>query len=155
MKYFLFELNHDFSIISISETWLKQYNKVNYNLKGYSHASTIRTKKSGGGTSIFVRSNINFKIKENISVDLPGVDSIAIEIHKDELNSTKNVIVLALYRPPNINAAQFIIKLTSTTQTLHEQNKHVFLMRNFNIDITEAMLTTNRIVNDFYNLFLS
>ena len=27
-------------------------------------------------------------------------------------------------------------------------------MRDFNIDITEAMLTTNCIVNDFYNLFL-
>ena len=38
---------------------------------------------------------------------------------------------------------------------LHEQNKHVFLMGDFNIDITEAMLTTNRIVNDFHNLFLS
>ena len=155
LKYFLFELNHNFSIISISETWLKQYNKDNYNLKGYSHISKIRPKKSGGGTSIFVRSDINFKIKENISVDLPGVDSIAIEIHKDELNSTKNVIILALYRPPNINAAHFIIKLTDTMQTLHEQNKHVFLMGDFNIDITEAMLTTNRIVNDFHNLFLS
>ena len=155
LKYFLFELNHNFSIISISETWLKQYNKDNYNLKGYSHISKIRPKKSGGGTSIFVRSDIKFKIKENINVDLPGVDSIAIEIHKDELNSTKNVIVLALYRPPNINAAHFIIKLTDTMQTLHEQNKHVFLMGDFNIDITEAMLTTNRIVNDFHNLFLS
>ena len=95
LKYFLFKLNHNFSIISISETWLKQYNKDNYNLKGYSHISKIRPKKSGGGTSIFVRSDIKFKIKENINVDLPGVDSIAIEIHKDELNSTKNVIVLA------------------------------------------------------------
>ena len=69
---------------------------------------------------------MNFKIKENISVDLPGVNSIAIETHKDEQSSTLNVIVLALYRPPNINAAQFIIKLTDTMQTLHEQNKHVF-----------------------------
>ena len=77
---------------------------------------------------------------------MPGVYSIAIEIHKDELNSTKNVIVLALNRPPNINAANFIIKLTNTMQTLHEQNKYVFLMEDFNIDITEAMLTTNRIV---------
>ena len=155
LKYFLFELNHNFLIISISETWLKQYNKDNYDLKGYSHILKIRPKISGGGTSIFVRSDINFKIKKNISVDLPGVDSIAIEIHKDELNSTKNVIVLALYRPPNINATHFIIKLTDTMQTLHEQNKHVFLMGDFNIDITEAMLTTNRIVNDFHNLFLS
>ena len=40
-------------------------------------------------------------------------------------------------------------------QTLHQQNKHVFLMGDFNIDITEAILTTNRIVNDFHNLFLS
>ena len=108
-----------------------------------------------GRTSIFVRSDINFKIKENISVDLPGVDSIAIEIYKDELNSTKNVIVLALYRPPNVNAAQFNIKLTDTMQTLYELNKHVFLMGDFNIDITEAMLSTNRTVNDFHNLFLS
>ena len=45
------------------------------------------------GTSIFARSDINFKIKENISIDLPGVDSIAIETHKDELSSTINVIV--------------------------------------------------------------
>ena len=83
---------------------------------------------------------------------MPGVDSIAIEIHKDELNSIKNVIVLAFYRPPN-NAAHFIIKLTDTMQTLHKQKKHVFSMGDFNIDITEAMLTTNRIVNDFHNLF--
>ena len=220
LKYFLFKLNHNFSILSISETWLKQYHKDNYNLKGYSHVSKIRLKiyvvgfssdaalrfagylrcdsltimksflkkiareftgnlhkdrtkfpensraiflrndfiivrlshlrnranrraasdekpTSSGGTSIFVRSDINFKIKENISVDLPGIDSIAIEIHKDELNSTKNVIVLALYRPPNINAAQLIVQLTDTMQTLHEQNKHVFLMGDFNIDITE------------------
>ena len=86
---------------------------------------------------------------------MPGVDSIAIEIHKDELNSTNNVIVLALYRPPDINVVHFIIKLIDTMQTLHEQNKCVFLMGDFNIDITEAMLTTNRIVNDFHNLFLS
>ena len=86
---------------------------------------------------------------------MPGVDLIAFEIHKDELNSTINDIALALYRPPNINAAQFIIKLPDTIQTLHEQNKHVFLIRDFKIDITEAMLTTNHIVNNFHNLFLS
>ena len=86
---------------------------------------------------------------------MPGVDLVAFEINKDELNSTINVIVLALYRPPNVNAAQFIIKLPDTIQTLHEQNKHVFLTRDFKIDITEAMLTINHVVNNFYNLFLS
>ena len=50
-------------------------------------------KKTGGGTSVFVRKNIDFKIKENISVNLPGVDSIAIETHKDKLSSTINFIV--------------------------------------------------------------
>ena len=40
-------------------------------------------------------------------------------------------------------------------QTLHEQNKHVFIMRDFKIDIAEAMLATNHIVNNFHNLFLS
>ena len=120
-------LRNDFIIVRLSHL----RNRANR------RAASDEKPTSSGGTSIFVRSDINFKIKENISVDLPGIDSIAIEIHKDELNSTKNVIVLTLYRPPNINAAQLIVQFTDTMQTLHEQNKHVFLMGDFNIDITE------------------
>ena len=41
-------------------------------------------------------------------------------------------------------------------QSLHEYNKQVLVTGDFNIDVTEAMLTTNSIiVNDFHNMFLS
>ena len=42
MRHFLYELNHSFTILSITESWLKQYNRHTYNLKGYNHVSKIR-----------------------------------------------------------------------------------------------------------------
>ena len=42
LRHYLLELNHNFSVISISETWLKQYNKTLYNIKGYTHVSQIQ-----------------------------------------------------------------------------------------------------------------
>ena len=56
----------------------------------------------GGGVSMFINSRINFLSREDIKIDLDLVDILAIEIHKDELNTKYNIIIITLYRPPNI-----------------------------------------------------
>ena len=90
----MLELNHNFSVISISETWLKQYNKTLYNIKGYTHVSQIREKQTGGGVSMFINNDIKYDVRDNITIDFPGIDTIVIEIPKEEfLNSSKNTIV--------------------------------------------------------------
>ena len=88
-------------------------------------------------------------------VNLPGVDSNAIEIQKYILCSTTNVVILSIYRPPNINPKVFIEKLTDLLQQLHSLKKDVFVLGDFNINIQEAMFTSDKTVNDFYNMFLS
>ena len=155
MRHFLYELNHSFTILSITESWLKQYNRHTYNLKGYNHVSKIREDRAGGGVSLFIKENIKFDLKEDIVVNLPGVDSIAIEIQKEILCSTTDVVILSIYRPPNINPKVFIEKLTDLLQHLHSLKKDVFVLGDFNINMQEAMFTSDRIVNDFHNMFLS
>ena len=135
MRYYLYELNHNFSVSSITESWLKQYNRSTYNLKGYTHLSNIGEDRTGGGVSLFVKKELRYELKEEILLDLPGVDSIAIEIPKEDLNSVGNVIVLA-----DINPKLFIEKLSQLLQQLYKQNKQVFFfMGDFNISIFEAM----------------
>ena len=52
---YLNSLSFNFSIIVISETWLKSYNKYIYELEDYNSVHTIRDNDmKGGGTSIYI-----------------------------------------------------------------------------------------------------
>ena len=54
-------LNFDFDIIGITESWLTVNNNGVYSIDGYNHVSLVRTDRHGGGVSLFILSNINFK----------------------------------------------------------------------------------------------
>ena len=51
-------LDIDFSVIGISETWLKPHTADLYDIQGYSHASHFREMQPGGGVSLFVREDL-------------------------------------------------------------------------------------------------
>ena len=48
LRYYLDGLNHKCSVFSITESWLKDYNKDVYNLEGYEHIYKIRKNRPGG-----------------------------------------------------------------------------------------------------------
>ena len=43
-------IEHKFSIIALTETWMKQHNTDLYNLEGYNHEFLVRNKKRGEGS---------------------------------------------------------------------------------------------------------
>ena len=138
VRHFLGGLQHNFSILSFTETWLCDYNN-----------------KVGGGVSMFINSRINFLSREDIKIDLDLVDILAIEIHKDELNTKCNIIIITLYRPPNIQINVFIDKLTDLLQFLSKENKYIFIVGDFNVDTYSAIINPSIAVNNFQNTFLS
>ena len=62
LQYYLEELSHNVSIIAISESWLHDFNKTVFNLKGYNHAH--------GGVSLFIARSLNYKIRNDLFIDL-------------------------------------------------------------------------------------
>ena len=96
LRYYLDGLNHKFSVFSITESWLKDYNKDVYNLEGYEHICKIRKNRPGGGVSIYIKNSIKYDIKENLFIDVDGVDSISVEIPKEEFKTQKNSIVTSV-----------------------------------------------------------
>ena len=77
---FLEGLQHNFSILSFTETWLCDYNNTIHNFIGYSHLHKLTCKnKVSGGVSMFIHSKINFISREDIKRDLNLVDILAIE----------------------------------------------------------------------------
>ena len=109
----------------------------------------------GGGVSMFINSRINFLSREDIKIDLDLVDILAIEIHKDELNTKYNIIIITLYQPPNIQINVFTDQLTDLLQFLSKVNKYIFIVGDFNVDTYSAIINHNIAVNNFQNTFLS
>ena len=127
VKHFLAGLHNSFSILSFTETWLCEYNVSTHNFLGYSHVFKLRDKnKVGGGVSMYIDSRINYQSRNDINIEIDFVDVIAIEISKEELNTNLNIILITLYRPPNIHIKLFTDKLTNLLHYLSKENKYIF-----------------------------
>ena len=87
------------------------YNVSTHHLLGYSHVFKLRhTTKVGGGVSMYIDSTINYQSRNDINVEIDFVDVIAIGISKEEMNTKLNIIIITLYRPPNIHIKLFTDK---------------------------------------------
>ena len=78
-----------------------------------------------------------------------NIDLFAIEILKDELNTKRNVIILTIYRPPDVLPNL----LNDLLQLLNQENKTMFVTGDFNINTSDAIINPNINVNKFQNIF--
>ena len=82
LESYLSNIDHSFSILGISESWLKDYNKIYYNLENYISEHKCRSVKGGGGVSLFIRDNIEYTLREDISIHNKYIESLFIHIKK-------------------------------------------------------------------------
>ena len=81
-KIFLSNLNFSFSIICFSETWLNNSNvdNSNYELPNYVSVHQIKNHYKGGGVSVYIHKNFEFKIRNDLSINSKDIGSIGLEI---------------------------------------------------------------------------
>ena len=156
MQHFLDGLHYKFTIITFTETWLAEYNSSLHNFIGYSHVYKLRDKKRrGGGVSMFIDSRIIYQDRNDINIDIEYVDTLAIEIPKEELNTNHSTVIISIYRPPSIQQNLFTEKLGDLLNYLKRENKLIYILGDFNIDTSNAIISPNIGVNDFQNTCLS
>ena len=120
LQHFLEGININFSVLSFTETWLTEYNISLHNFTGYSHVYKLRDKRRGG-VSMFINNRLNFQVRNDILLNLNNIDLIAVEISKEELNTKRNVIILTLYRPPDVLPILFNEKLNDLLKMLQQE----------------------------------
>ena len=89
LKLHLDSLNHSFSIVAISESWLTSTNKNLYHMKGYTHKYEIREHRAGGGVSLFINNDIRYEIRSDIKFNVDDVNTLFIEIPNNSIKSKK------------------------------------------------------------------
>ena len=145
--------SHNFKIIGFSETWLSEINSQNYTLSGYNIENNFRINKSGGGVSVCVRHDIEYRLRNDLSLLNSNLESIFIEIPKSEFNSIKTIIVGILYRPPNTAIEEFNDSLNDILKQVITKNYTIYLLGDFNINLLN--IDSHSHSSDFLDLMYS
>lgn len=154
-KTLLSDLKFSFPIIGITENWLKPHNVDIFHIKGYSHEYNIRPKKIGGGVSLFLSTHLMYTRRHDIQLN-PVFNSVTVDIQRHELNCSKDVTVILVYRPPNTNSLLFFKDLERILNLLKLENKYVFLFGDLNYDTFKLNQTSSKHVDtENFNNILS
>ena len=128
----LHSINNTFSIIGVSETWLRD-SSHSVDMNGYNCVHNYRSDRPGGGVGLYLSSDLQYKFRNDLGFpEQSCVESLFIEI----VNSKgENIIVGIVYRPPNQIVGDFISNLNTLLGKISKENKTCYLMGDFNLNL--------------------
>ena len=131
LTYLLSNLNSEFSVIGITETWLQNTAHL-VDIENYSFVHKHRT-SPGGGVGLYLSKQLNFKMRLDLCSDrTETMESLFIEICNP---NGKNIIVGVIYRPPNMDVNLFLNTFNETLGKISKENKICHLMGDFNLNL--------------------
>ena len=120
-----------FSIIGISETWLKDSDHF-CGIAGYNFIHDFRNQRSGGGVGLYLKQEFEFKRRPDLYFANDSAESLFVEV---ERTKEKNLIVGIIYRPPEQNIIDFNAELDRLLFVISKNNKECILLGDWNIDL--------------------
>ena len=135
-KVLINELQVPFKLICLTETWLADNDLVensNYKIDGYTAIHLERKEKIGGGVLIYVKNNVNFKSRPDLTISNKNVEFLTIEILNE---NSKNFLVSCHYRPPKGDVSA----LTKQIEKVHRDSnlkKPIFIIGDYNLNCFE------------------
>ena len=136
-------------VIALAETWLKQNNVNRVKLPGFQFIGSHRKGHKGGGVGILVAQNLEFRIRKDLMMDLPGFENLTIELK----TTRDSIFVSTLYRPPDNNSKSFLknYKRLLNKFTPIELSRLIIYM-DHNLDLVKYNI--HPLTNDFLELNL-
>lgn len=102
----LADLNFPFTIIGLTETWINSDYSVDYYLPGYTFISQ-ETKLRAGGVEAFIRNDITFHIRDDLSSSTDEGEILWVEIVN---KSNRNILIGIINRHPGSTLDIFLDK---------------------------------------------
>ena len=146
---FLGSINHTFSVIGITETWL-QDSDHSCDIPGYNFIHNHRPDRSGGGVGLFIRDHLDFKERADLGIQGDSAETFFVEINR---TNEKNMVIGVVYRPPDCRLGDFVSELDSLLSRLCKENKTVYLLGDWNVNLMNHSRHTK--TSEFLDVFYS
>ena len=131
-------LDIKFSVIGVTETWLRESDPL-YNIHNYKFVANGRQTKRGGGVGLYIRNDLQYTSRTDLDINEPYIEYLFVELQ----NFSRNIIIGVLYRPPNQPVQPFIESMDNLLRTINTENKSVFLLGDFNLNLLEITSCNN------------
>ena len=145
---FLTNINVQFSLIILCETWLDDCIDKLYDIPSYFHRSVHRN-RHGGGIRIYYKTHINvFVLEEDTGI----YDTCEILSIKIKIPNITPITCCCIYRPPSSDKNLFIEFIDEKICHGPLRSENSFIIGDFNFDFYKR---TELIVAKFYNMLFS
>ena len=145
-------LNIKFSFIVLSEIWGDSNDAMLNVIQGYSHIYDVRESRNGGGVSIYVVDCINYKKRLDLKLDKSYFESYFIEIDKNVFKLKSNVIIGALYKPPNVSIDIFNSNIETILKLIQKEKN---LIGDYNINTLNETNVVSHEISEFGTMMSS
>lgn len=135
---FLNSLNVKFDAIIFTESWLTKMDPAPY-FEGYKSITLCRENKRGGGIAIYLKTEQQHQTIEELTNINENVESMFVRV--------SNVVIGAIYRPPDGNVSQFIAFVENALYFLESLSLKFTILGDINIDV----LSDTRSAKEFMN----
>ena len=146
---YLHTLEIKFKIIALTESWFHDSNASLYNLPGYDLFEKHRSHKKGGGVALYVDTMYVCKHRPDLDFFNEHCESMFVEIDKECINMSQNVIIGVIYRIPNTDTDCFLNSMGSALDIIRKEKKICYLLGDYNLDLlnSESHLPTGEYID--------
>ena len=102
------------------------------------------------GVAIYIKDNIEYTVLSDLGTFNEHIESVFIEINNEALTINRNIVIGVIYRTLNTNIKDFNAQIASVLQELRKDEKLVYLMGHYNIDLLNS--ESHDLTNEFVDL---
>ena len=116
--------DHHFDIYGFSETWFNDQHEADLvDLTNYSSVNCMRQERQGGGASLYINPNINFRERNDLKLDCNHCDSVFVEVN----HKSQNIIIGIMYKPEYVIFDDFRNQLSKILDIITREKKKCYL----------------------------
>ena len=135
LQIFLKSLEHKFSIVGLTETWLDENKHDLYDLPDYNCIHRYREGRRGGGVSLCLRNGIPHTSRNDLEYFDSEMESVFIEIESTAFDTKSNIIVGVTYRMHDSSVDVFNERMCDILNVITKEKKICYLIGDLNIDL--------------------
>ena len=122
-------------VIILAETWLTKLNCDQIKIPGYKFTGKHRPNCNGGGVGFLINEELRFKVRDDLLHDSNVMENCIIEVETKQ----NNILMNAIYRPPNTNLSCFNRKFDTHLKLLNlQKNKDIVIGLDHNLDFLKS-----------------
>ena len=103
-----------------------------------------------------MKDSVQYEERKDLQLDFHSdhTNSCFIELDKHTINNRRNIVLGCIYKPPNVSIAKFNEKFNDICFSLSNTNKDVYLLGDFNINLSDSCSNIHH-TQEFKNILFS